>query len=305
VERALPGKLLAEVPGASATLGAMADARRQRPRRSSRPPRAVAAACAVGAALAWVAACAPAPSRAQTITGTATVHDGDTLSVGAVRVRVFAIDAPELAQSCRAEDGSSYACGEEARRVLAARVGQEVVTCVGRTRDRYGRVVARCSVGAEDLGAMMVREGWALAYRAFGDDYVEAEREARVARRGLWRGSFEPPWEWRRRNPAAPEGPAADRRPPSAAAASPDGPRSPPGPRAPPESEPPAAQTHRPGAPEARCVLKGNVSRRGERIYHRPGQRDYARTRIDPDRGERWFCSEAEARAAGFRPARE
>jgi endonuclease YncB( thermonuclease family) len=57
-----------------------------------------------------------------------------------------------------------------------------------------------------------------------------------------------------------------------------------------------------PEAPEG-CPIKGNISDNG-RIYHRPGQAHYARTRIATSRGERWFCSEAEARAAGWRPAR-
>lgn len=49
------------------------------------------------------------------------------------------------------------------------------------------------------------------------------------------------------------------------------------------------------------CLIKGNVSARGERIYHPPGCRYYGATRIDPARGERWFCSEQEAVAAGWR----
>ncbi len=52
------------------------------------------------------------------------------------------------------------------------------------------------------------------------------------------------------------------------------------------------------------CLIKGNISRSGERIYHVPGGRWYDATRIDPLRGERWFCSEAEARAAGWRRAK-
>jgi len=53
------------------------------------------------------------------------------------------------------------------------------------------------------------------------------------------------------------------------------------------------------------CSIKGNVSiSSGERIYHVPGQRYYAETVIRPEYGERWFCSEAEARAAGWRKAR-
>lgn len=52
------------------------------------------------------------------------------------------------------------------------------------------------------------------------------------------------------------------------------------------------------------CNIKGNVSTRGERIYHVPGQKYYDDTRISPSHGERWFCSEAEARAAGWRRAK-
>lgn len=50
------------------------------------------------------------------------------------------------------------------------------------------------------------------------------------------------------------------------------------------------------------CRIKGNVSiGSGERIYHVPGQRYYSETKIRPDFGERWFCSEADACAAGWR----
>ena len=52
-----------------------------------------------------------------------------------------------------------------------------------------------------------------------------------------------------------------------------------------------------------RCRIKGNISRYG-RIYHVPGGYYYDRTRIDPSKGERWFCSEAEARTAGWRRSR-
>lgn len=53
------------------------------------------------------------------------------------------------------------------------------------------------------------------------------------------------------------------------------------------------------------CTIKGNVSiNSGERIYHVPGQEFYADTKISPRYGERWFCSEAEARSAGWRKAR-
>lgn len=53
------------------------------------------------------------------------------------------------------------------------------------------------------------------------------------------------------------------------------------------------------------CKIKGNISiDTGERIYHVPGQKYYLQTRISPEYGERWFCSEAEARAAGWRKSK-
>jgi len=53
------------------------------------------------------------------------------------------------------------------------------------------------------------------------------------------------------------------------------------------------------------CGIKGNIISKGERIYHVPGGRYFANTLIDSARGERWFCSEAEAPAAGWRPPKQ
>lgn len=53
-------------------------------------------------------------------------------------------------------------------------------------------------------------------------------------------------------------------------------------------------------APDGRCPIKGNISNRG-RIYHMPWSRSYRKTKINTDKGERWFCDEAEALAAGWR----
>ncbi len=65
-------------------------------------------------------------------------------------------------------------------------------------RDRYKRIIARCTVGDEDLEKWMVANGWALAYRRYSLDYIDEEADARVARRGIWAGEFVRPWEWRR-----------------------------------------------------------------------------------------------------------
>lgn len=67
------------------------------------------------------------------------------------------------------------------------------------------------------------------------------------------------------------------------------------------ETAPPASNsiTSQPSS----CIIKGNISSSGEKIYHLPGCGSYTRTQIDAGRGERWFCSESEARAAGWRRA--
>ncbi|MEM8794084.1 MAG: thermonuclease family protein [Pseudomonadota bacterium] len=49
------------------------------------------------------------------------------------------------------------------------------------------------------------------------------------------------------------------------------------------------------------CVIKGNINRKGERIYHAPWSNWYSRTKINEAKGERWFCTEGEARTAGWR----
>lgn len=56
--------------------------------------------------------------------------------------------------------------------------------------------------------------------------------------------------------------------------------------------------------PDAACPIKGNISASGTRIFHSPGQNHYDRTRISQRKGERWFCTPEEARAAGWRAAR-
>ena len=211
--------------------------------------------------------CIAAGAEGATLSGPATVSDGDSLRVAGQRIRLHGIDAPELKQRCKA-NGERWHCGRDAARALAQRIGGGHVRCTPRDRDRYGRVVAVCRAGGVDLNAWVAAQGWALAYRRYSKDYVGEERAARAARRGIWRGEFVAPWDWRRGERLA--GAPADS-----------------------------------STESAGCRIKGNISRSGERIYHVPGGEYYARTRISPSKGERWFCSEREARAAGWRRARQ
>ena len=111
--------------------------------------------------------------------------DGDTLRIGPERIRLHGIDAPESAQTCSA-GGKTWACGEAATRALRERIGGRPVECTERDRDRYGRIVAVCSIAGADLNAWMVEKGWAVAYRKYSTDYVSHETSAKAARRGVW-----------------------------------------------------------------------------------------------------------------------
>jgi endonuclease YncB( thermonuclease family) len=74
--------------------------------------------------------------------------------------------------------------------------------CEAVERDRHGRLVAKVfSPNGIDIGRRLVSAGWALACRRYSTDYVDAEDEARKARRGMWRGSFVKPWVWRASSP--------------------------------------------------------------------------------------------------------
>lgn len=65
----------------------------------------------------------------------------------------------------------------------------------------------------------------------------------------------------------------------------------------------PTAPTPSPEPDQTECNIKGNIASDGEKIYHYPGCASYSRTKIDESKGERWFCTSEEARAAGWREA--
>jgi endonuclease YncB( thermonuclease family) len=132
------------------------------------------------------------------ITGRAWVVDGDTIRLAGISIRLQGIDAPEKTQTCTDSNGRTWLCGEAATRELRDRIRGRDVTCRPRARDRYGRVVATCSLAdGSDLNAWLVRGGWAVA-SGFSKIYVSEEGEAKAAKRGIWAGSFIAPAEWRR-----------------------------------------------------------------------------------------------------------
>lgn len=197
--------------------------------------------------------------------GTIRVIDGDTWDVGGVRVRLHGIDAPEMDQTCTTDQGTTWSCGIWVTDKARALFEGRRARCIQRDTDQYGRIVARCTVEGRDAGQFLVSEGLAFAYRRYSTDYVVDEKGAAVNDRGLHGSQVQSPAQFRQAK------------------------RSGSAPQTPPQHD---------------CVIKGNISSKGSRIYHVPGQRHYDRTQINPAKGERWFCTEAEARAAGWRRSR-
>lgn len=138
------------------------------------------------------------PAASEQIEGRARVIDGDTVSIGPHRIRLHGIDAPETAQTCLDSRHSSYRCGARSAQTLVRIIAGRPIQCSIRTRDRYGRSIAQCFAAGADIGAEQVRLGMALAYRRYSRDYVSTENAARAAGAGIWSGTFEFPWNWRR-----------------------------------------------------------------------------------------------------------
>jgi micrococcal nuclease len=137
--------------------------------------------------------------------------------------------------------------------------------------DGFGRLLRYVWLGAEMVNATLVREGYAQASAyppdiKYQDLFSQLQADAREAGRGLWG--------------AACEGTPS-----------------------------PAPVAGIPGVCEysgtTEPVIKGNISlNTSEKIYHVPGGDFYDETVIDESSGERWFCAEAEAVAAGWRKSK-
>ncbi len=130
--------------------------------------------------------------------GVVSVVDGDTLSMGKERIRMHGIDAPESSQTCL-RAGRPWRCGQAAALALSDRIGRQIVRCELVDRDRWGRAVATCFVGADSLNQWLVQEGWALDWPRYSrGKYAEEQRRAEEARLGIWTSEFQAPWDWRR-----------------------------------------------------------------------------------------------------------
>jgi len=209
------------------------------------------------------------------------VVDGDTLKVncptlGNEKVRLIGVDTPETKHPSKpvqyfGKEASTFtkkmAEGKDARLEL------EPGNAVTKHRDKYGRLLAYVFIKQEngtwfDLNAQLVAQGYGHAYTRFPFSRMEEFRKLEREAREAGRGLWGTSGE-------QPEAQAAPSQP---------------------------GQRHESGG---KCLIKGNINAKGKHIYHVPGQRYYEKTRIDERNGERWFCTEEEARAAGWVKAGE
>ncbi len=179
-------------------------------------------------------------------------------------------DAPESSQVCKNAGGRGYRCGSASTQKLRDILSRSTPTrCEFVEWDTYGRTVSNCyRADNENIAALMVQSGHALDGVITVREPTRNEQQvAKKQKVALWQGKFTEPWKRRaehREQTQTVDGSGAL-----------------------------VGDQH---ATASGCRIKGNISSESERIYHTPGQRYYET--INASKGERMFCSRAEARAA-------
>ena len=135
------------------------------------------------------------------------ITDGDSLKIGKEKIRLYGIDAPEMKQICYGKNDSPYACGEASKSNLKAIINAHdydiKIFCYYSKVDKYKRLLAECFLGetsAINVNFQMVMAGHAVAYLRYSDKYLIAQEFAKKHELGIWKGDFEMPEDWRKKN---------------------------------------------------------------------------------------------------------
>lgn len=203
----------------------------------------------------------------------------NTIKLDGKTYRLDGIDSPEIDQSCVTEEGEFYRCGQRAWEELSKFIATRPVKCDDLRADPTypKRRIGQCSVDGIDLHHWLVQQGWALNFEpdAKGRFKVD-EEDAQRGHFGFWKGCFVAPQDFRRWNKRTAKLLGASCPADARDKLFPDEAPMPPG-----------------------CEFKGHYALRAwpsAGIYHWPICGSYGRTKA-----KRWFCSEEEALAAGFR----
>lgn len=198
------------------------------------------------------------------------VIDGDTVELADGRkLRYIGIDTPELVHPQKPVECFAREAKEENEKLVEGKT-VKLEKDISET-DKYGRLLRYVYIGELMVNEYLIRQGFAHSSTyppdvKYSQQFLEAERQARENNRGLWAGC------------PTTNGSGSD-------------------------LGKPQGQTPSDTA-EASCVIKGNISSNGEKIYHTPGCGSYDKTVIDETKGEKWFCSEEEALSSGWRKAK-
>lgn len=197
----------------------------------------------------------------------ARVIDGDTIEIeGGERVRYIGIDTPETVDPRKPVQCFGVEASNKNKELAEGKtVRLEKDTT---DRDKYKRLLRYVYVGDDFINLELVKQGFAYSYSyppdiKYQKEIVAAQQEAEKSKSGLWNAC------------------------PLDASKSATVPKE------------DISQENTSGD----CTIKGNIGTTGEKIYHLVGCGSYAKTTIEENRGEKMFCSEAEAQAAGWRKA--
>lgn len=214
------------------------------------------------------------------------VIDGDTIELeNGERVRYIGIDTPETVDPRKPVQCFGVEASRKNKELVegkSVRLEKDITD-----KDKYNRLLRYVWIDDILINLELVKQGFAHSYSyppdiKYQDRFRLAEQQAREAKIGLWNSC-----------PAITTTKDAGLTPSATNVATPSSP----------DASPTPPTTNAVSAPSSSCLIKGNISASGEKIYHLPGCGSYAKTQIDEGRGERWFCSESEAQTAGWRRA--
>mgnify|MGYP001283063578 CR=1 FL=1 len=135
---------------------------------------------------------------AKTIIGEARVIDGDTIHINNNKIRLHGIDAPEKNQKCTL-DKNEWECGKQSTIELKKIINNQIIKCETISTDKYNRYIAICYSKKLNINKIMVKTGWAIAYRYYSNDYVIDENYAIKNKLGIWNSKFEEPYLFRKK----------------------------------------------------------------------------------------------------------
>lgn len=219
-------------------------------------------------------------NKDETLYRVISVTDGDTIRIDyngtSTPLRIIGIDTPETV-----DPRTDVECfGPEATKYLTSLLtGKSVKIEADPTQDnldKYERLLRYVYLDNEDVGLKMIEGGYASEYTynlpyKNQSKYKAAETSAKQNKKGQWADGI-----CGNTNTTSPVVEQQNIQP---------------------------QQTTTTNTTTTKCLIKGNINNKGVKIYHMPGQQYYNSTIINESKGERWFCTEQEAIAAGWRKA--